>query len=53
MGARQRPPWLSGRISSRELGRAGVWGLLVFAVAEILVLIVMTDLMKTGELLDY
>ncbi|CAB1105005.1 unnamed protein product [Ectocarpus sp. CCAP 1310/34] len=43
-GAGQPPPWRSGLISSRELGRAGVWGLLVFTVAEILVFIVMTDL---------
>ncbi|CAM9611650.1 unnamed protein product [Scytosiphon promiscuus] len=43
-GAGQGPPWRSGLISSLELGKAGVWGLLVFAVAEVLVLIVMTDL---------
>ncbi|CAM9380990.1 unnamed protein product [Ectocarpus sp. 13 AM-2016] len=42
--AGQPPPWRSGLISSRELGRAGVWGLLVFTVAEFLVFIVMTDL---------
>eukprot|EP00903_Cladosiphon_okamuranus_P012321 g11553.t1 len=43
-GAGQPPPWRSGQISSRELGRAGVWGLLVFTVAEFLVFIVMADL---------
>lgn len=46
------PPWQSGLISSRELGRAGVWGLLVFTVAEFLVFIVMADLRNRGELLD-
>ncbi len=45
----QAPPWRSGQISARELGRAGVWGLLVFVVAEFLVFIVMTDLRKRGE----
>ncbi|CAM9596797.1 unnamed protein product, partial [Pylaiella littoralis] len=42
--AGQPPPSTSGVISSRELGRAGVCGLLVFTVAEFLVFIVMAYL---------
>lgn len=52
-GAGPPPPWRSGQISSRELGRAGVWGLLVFTVAEYLVFIVMADISDLGELLDF
>lgn len=51
--AGQPPPSTSGVISSRELGRAGVCGLLVFTVAEFLVFIVMAYLRNRGELLDY
>lgn len=53
LGGGPAPPWRSGQISARELGRAGVWGFLVFTVAEFLVFIVMTDLRKRGELLEY
>jgi len=53
VGGGQAPPWRSGQISARDLGRAGVWSLLVFTVAEFLVFIVMTDLRKRGELLEY
>jgi len=53
VGGGQAPPWRSGQISARDLGRAGVWSLLVFTVAEVLVFIVMSDLRKRGKLLEY